>query len=263
MRRLVYTEASRRGLALLALLLATLVFGLPLLMLVLASVAGQWNGVLPSQFTLEHLQSAAVGGQSVALWHSLATGLSATSISVVLGAWGALAARGAARWVQHVTDSAYLLPIALPSVSIGLALLIAFSRPPLLLNGSVELVVLTHVVLVTAYAYANAKAGLERIPPGLEDMADSLGAAPRMVMLHVTLPLLIPHLLAAAALGFALSMGELGATIMLYPPQWVTAPVDVFTLTDRGSVFSGAAASVLLLACTFAVLLLLNRVSRR
>jgi 2-aminoethylphosphonate transport system permease protein len=127
----------------------------------------------------------------------------------------------------------------------------------------VELVVLTHVVLVTAYAYANAKAGLERIPPGLEDMADSLGAAPRMVMLHVTLPLLIPHLLAAAALGFALSMGELGATIMLYPPQWVTAPVDVFTLTDRGSVFSGAAASVLLLACTFAVLLLLNRVSRR
>ena len=72
MRRLVYTEASRRGLALLALLLATLVFGLPLLMLVLASVAGQWNGVLPSQFTLEHLRSAVVGSQSVALWHSLA-----------------------------------------------------------------------------------------------------------------------------------------------------------------------------------------------
>lgn len=259
---LLYTAPTRFGLRLLALGLAGWVFGLPLLLLGMASVAGQWNGLLPSHLTLEHLRNAIWGDQTLALGHSLATGVLATAFAVLLGAWGALAARQAPPGVQRLVDALYLLPIAIPSVSIGLALLVAFSRQPLLLNGTIAMVVLAHAVLVTAYAYASAKAGLTRMPAGLEEMAGSLGATPRLVLLRITLPLLRPHLLAAAALGFSLSMGELGATIMLYPPQWVTAPVDVFALTDRGAVFSGAAVSVLLLGCTFGALLLLNRARR-
>jgi 2-aminoethylphosphonate transport system permease protein len=90
-------------------------------------------------------------------------------------------------------------------------------------------------------------------------MAGSLGATPSRVLARVTLPLLLPQLRAAAALGFALSMGELGATIMIYPPGWVTAPVEIFSLTDRGSLFAGAALSVWLLAITFGALWLLDR----
>jgi 2-aminoethylphosphonate transport system permease protein len=57
----------------------------------------------------------------------------------------------------------------------------------------------------------------------------------------------------------ALSMGELGATVMLYPPFWVTAPVRVFALTDRGAMFAGAAPGTILLTATFATLRLLDR----
>ena len=58
---------------------------------------------------------------------------------------------------------------------------------------------------------------------------------------HVTLPLIAPYLIAAFGLSFALSMGELGATVMVYPPGWVTLPVAIFGLTDRGDIFwSGA-----------------------
>lgn len=256
---LIHAPASRRSLAALALALVIGVFGLPVLMLMLASVAGQWNGVLPSQLTVEHLRGAIAADQRLALWHSLATAVTATAVALALGAWGALAARRAPPGVRRLVDVVYFVPIALPSVSIGLALLVAFSRPPLLLNGTVTLVIVTHVVLITAYAYANAKAGLARLPAALEEMAGSLGATPHMVMLRITLPLLLPHLLAAAALGFSLSMGELGATIMLYPPRWATAPIEVFALTDRGSIFSGAAVGVVLLAGTFAALLMLDR----
>jgi len=208
------------------------------------------------------LRDAIWGDQTLALGHSLVTGVLSTTLAVLLGAWGALAARRAPLGVQGLVNALYMLPIAIPSVSIGLALLVAFSHPPLLLNGSIAMVILAHVVLVTAYAYASAKAGLARMPAEMEDMAGSLGATPHQVLLRITLPLLRPHLLAAASLGFALSMGELGATIMLYPPQWVTAPVDVFSLTDRGAVFSGAAVSVLMLAYTFGALLLLDRARR-
>jgi 2-aminoethylphosphonate transport system permease protein len=61
-------------------------------------------------------------------------------------------------------------------------------------------------------------------------------------------------LLAAFSLSFALSMGELGATMMVYPPGWVTMPVGIFALTDRGDVFDGAALTVILTLVTLAVL---------
>ena len=62
----------------------------------------------------------------------------------------------------------------------------------------------------------------------------------------MTLPLVAPYLVAAFGLSFALSMGELGATVMVYPPGWVTMPVAIFGLTDRGDIFSGAALTMIL-----------------
>lgn len=89
-------------------------------------------------------------------------------------------------------------------------------------------------------------------------MAASLGALRR-----VTLPLLTPYLIAAFSLSFALSMRELGATIMVYPPGWVTLSVGIFALTDRGGIFQGAALTILLAAATLAVLMGLSHVPTR
>lgn len=261
MSKLVYRPSTRAALALLTIILVGAVFGLPLITLLLAAVAGQWSGLLPTQITLEHVRTAIAGDQGAGLWHSLVTALTASTLSIALGTWGALASRHSPQWLRNLVDALYLLPIAIPSVSVGLALLIAFSQPPMLLNGSVALVIITHVILVTAYAYTNAKAGLAGLPPGLEDVARSLGASPGRVLMRITLPLLAPHLMAAAALAFALSMGELGATIMLYPPSWATTPVVVFGLTDRGADFEGAANSLILLALTLLVLVMFNRKS--
>ena len=73
------------------------------------------------------------------------------------------------------------------------------------------------------------------------------------------LPLIAPYLIAAFGLSFALSMGELGATVMVYPPGWVTLPVAIFGLTDRGDIFSGAALTMILVAATLALLIGLER----
>lgn len=244
-------------------LLAALFFGLPLLMLLLAALAGQWNGALPSHLGIEHLLGALQDARGRALADSLATAAIATLCAVILGAWGALASRNIRGPLQRIVDAVYITPITLPTVTVGLALLVAFSRPPLLLNGSPALVIVAHVTLITAYAYSGIRAGLTRLPETYEQVAASLGASPARILFAVTLPLLRPYIAAAASLGFALSMGELGATIMLYPPGWVTAPVDVYALTNRGSIFSGAALSVLLLGTTVLALVALNRLGGR
>ncbi|HEY1328245.1 MAG TPA: ABC transporter permease subunit [Casimicrobiaceae bacterium] len=239
------------------------VFGLPLFMVGAASIAGQWNGILPSQLTVQHLADAVqerAGGELVT---SLVTGLVASIVALTLGTWAALAVRRLRGRMRRIAGVLFLLPIAVPSVSVGLGLLVAFSRPPLLLNGTPTIVLIAHVVLVTAFAYGSVSAGLARLPAHYEQVAASLGGRPGYVLRRVTLPLITPSLVAAAGLCFALSMGELGATIMVYPPDWVTLPVGIFALTDRGSVFDGAALTVLLLGVTVAVLLVVSRIRTR
>lgn len=183
---LAYAPRTRAVLRFTTLLVVGGVFGLPLLILVLASVAGRWNGILPGGFTTAHLAHSLADGNGRALWHSIATGLLATGLATMLGGWGALAGRGLSGPARRALDALFLLPIAIPSVSIGLALLVAFSRKPFLLNGTIALVVIGHVVLITAYAYAGARAGLERLPADLESMASSLGAALGTILLTVT-----------------------------------------------------------------------------
>jgi len=258
---LLWSRGGRAAGAAVALALFAAVYALPFGMIGLAALAGDWNGVLPSHLTFAHLR-AAFGGESAGeLRASVLTGAAASAVALVAGTWAALALRTLAAGVRRPLEALFFLPSAIPSVSAGLGLLVAFSRKPLLLNGTVAIVLIAHLVLVSAFTFGNVSAGLRRLPSDIEQMAASLGARPAYVLRRVTLPLLAPYLLAAFSLSFALSMGELGATAMVYPPGWVTLPVGIFGLTDRGAVFDGAALTVLLGVATLLVLLAFGRIS--
>jgi 2-aminoethylphosphonate transport system permease protein len=155
------------------------------------------------------------------------------------------------------------MPSAVPSVSVGLGLLVAFSQPPILLNGTISIVLIAHFVLISAFTYGSIAAGLTRVAPDIELVAGSLGARPFYRLRRVTLPLVLPYLIGAFSLSVALSMGELGATVMVYPPGWVTMPVGIFALTDRGDIFNGSALTMVLVAVTLLVLVVLSRLSRQ
>ncbi|WP_424213649.1 ABC transporter permease [Streptomyces sp. BI20] len=238
-------------------------FALPLLVVLAASFAGNWSGALPSAPTLEHYATATRGEALAALGTSLATALLASLAALALGTWAALAAERLPRPARRILDAVFVLPVAVPSVVVGLAVLVAFSRPPLLLNGTAPIVILAHTVLVTAFAHQSVGAALRRLDPAYAQAAASLGASPARVLWRVRLPLLLPSLGAAAGLCFALSMGELSATMMLYPPDWLPLPVLVFTATDRGSLFSGSALAVILMATTVLALLAVSRIRNR
>lgn len=187
----------------------------------------------------------------------------AGAISLVLGTWAALAAREAPSWWRRVTDAVFHLPVAVPSVAVGLGVLIAFNQRPILLGGTKWIVIVAHSVLVLAYAFSAAAAALDRLDPAYRQPAESLGASPVRVLTRITLPLLLPALGAAAGLAIALSMGELGATVMVYPATWKTLPISIFADTDRGRVFDAAAGTTVLVAVTLVVLLILGRVRSR
>ena len=239
------------------------VYAAPLVLIFVASIARQWNGVVPTAFTLSHYGDALSGESGRQLWASLATAAMASLVALALGTWAALALRAVAAPSRRVLDFLFFLPSAVPSVSVGLGLLVAFSQPPLLLNGTTAIVVVAHLVLISAFVYGSVSAGLARLPVDLEPVAESLGARPFYRLRRVTLPLLAPYLIAALSLSLALSMGELGATVMVYPPGWVTLPVGIFALTDRGDIFLASALTVILILATLVVLVGLSLIPTR
>ncbi|MFF8376985.1 ABC transporter permease [Streptomyces sp. NPDC015661] len=235
-------------------------FALPLLVILAASFSTHWSGAFPSGPTTAHYTAAARGESLQALTTSLITAVTASVIALTVGTWAALAAAALGKKGKRLLDALFMLPVAVPSVVVGLAVLVAFSQPPMLLNGTRWIVILAHTVLVTAFAHQSVSAAIRRLDPMYEQAAASLGARPSYVLFRVKLPLLLPSLNAAAGLCFALSMGELSATMMLYPPDWTPLPVLIFTATDRGSLFTGSALAVVLMAATLLALLAVSRI---
>ncbi|MFI7382959.1 ABC transporter permease [Streptomyces sp. NPDC049813] len=260
---LVHSKKARWVVWAVFLVLFLPLFALPLLVVVAASFATNWSGALPSGLTGDHYRAATSGDALTALTTSLVTALTASVLALVVGGWAALAAATLRARGRRAMDALFMLPVAVPSVVVGLAVLVAFSKPPMLLNGTRWIVVLAHTVLVTAFAYQSVSAAAVRLDPAYEQAAASLGARPAYVLWKVRLPLLLPSLNAAAGLCFALSMGELSATMMLYPPDWTPLPVQIYAITDRGSLFTGSAIAVVLMAATLLVLLALSRIRTR
>ena len=258
---LVWSLSGRALVWSFAAIILGVIFVAPLAVIIIASFSQHWNGILPTGFTWEHYRDRAPPGGAArdAIYASLVTGLVASLLALVTGAWAALALRARAdRWASAL-GLLFFIPSAVPSVSVGLGLLVAFSQKPLLLNGTIAIVFVAHYVLISAFAFGNISAGLSRLAPDYEEVASCLGARPAYKLMHVTLPLVAPYLVAAFGLSFALSMGELGATVMVYPPGWVTMPVAIFGLTDRGDIFSGAALTMILVVVTLALLIGLER----
>ncbi|WTO37064.1 ABC transporter permease subunit [Streptomyces achromogenes] len=260
---LVHSRKARWAVWAVFLVLFLPLFALPLLVILGASFATHWSGALPSGPTLDHYRSVTRGEALQALTTSLVTAVAASLLALTAGTWAALAGAALRKRHRRVLDALFVLPVAVPSVVVGLAVLVAFSQPPLLLNGTRWIVIIAHTVLVTAFAHQSVSAALTRLDPAYEQAAASLGARPAYILFRVRLPLLLPSLTAGAGLCFALSMGELSATMMLYPPDWTPLPVLIYAATDRGALFTGSAVAVVLMAATLLVLFAVSRVRTR
>ncbi|AJW94981.1 2-aminoethylphosphonate ABC transport system, membrane component PhnV [Burkholderia gladioli] len=233
-------------------------FVLPVVVVALSSVATRWSGtILPSGYSLRWFERL---GQPEfdALATSLEIGFGVAVIGTVLGLWLALALEGRARGrLGALVDALVMLPNGVPSVVLGLAVLIAYHQKPVDLSSSAAIVVLVQLALILPFCYRCAAAALRPELTILREAAASLGAPPSMVLRRVLLPQLVPALRASLALGFALSLGELGATMTVYPPGFATVPIVVIGQVERGYYLPASALSLLMLVASLAALMLI------
>ncbi|WP_246793682.1 2-aminoethylphosphonate ABC transport system, membrane component PhnV [Burkholderia perseverans] len=233
-------------------------FVLPVVVVALSSVATHWSGtILPTGYSLRWF-SRLGEPEFDALATSLEIGFGVAVIGTALGLWLALALEGRVQGrAGALVDALVMLPNGVPSVVLGLAVLIAYHQKPVDLSSSAAIVVLVQLALILPFCYRCAAAALRPELTVLREAAASLGAPPSMVLRRVLLPQLVPALRASLALGFALSLGELGATMTVYPPGFATVPIVVIGEVERGYYLPASALSLLMLVASLAALMLI------
>jgi len=155
-------------------------------------------------------------------------------------------------------DSMVMLPYAIPGTVIGVAYIVAFNTPPLVLTGTFLILVLAYGVRRLPYAVRSGAAILQQLDPSVEEASVSLGVPPLRTFLRVTARLMAPGIVSGAILTWVQTITEISATIFLYTAAWSTITVVIYRQVSSSNFGSAAAASTLLLVAVFIPVLLVN-----
>jgi molybdate transport system permease protein len=206
-----------------------------------------------------------------ALWLSLVTTVATVLVCLLLGtplAWLLSRAEGrTATWLRAVLT----VPVVLPPVVGGVALLLVYGRNGLVGGTLLEVfgvripftpvaVVLAQVFVSLPFFVLAAEGSMRGIDRRVLDVAATLGASPARVLLRVALPLAAPGIASGAALAWARALGEFGATITFagnFPGRTQTAPLAVYVALQEDPQ-TAVALSLALLAVSVLVLGLLR-----
>ena len=165
----------------------------------------------------------------------------ATLLAIPLALWVAWLLARREFWGKALLNAAVHLPLVLPPVVTGYLLLMAFGRNAPLGRAldaiGLQLAfhwsgaVLAAIIMGFPLMVRAMRLAIEAVDPRLEDAAATLGAPRAAVFVRVTLPLILPGVLAGTVMGFAKAMGEFGATITFVaniPGQTQTLPSAIW-----------------------------------
>lgn len=213
------------------------------------------------------------------VWPALRLSLftTATSLVIVLGlgtplAWFLAGRRG---WLVRLLETLVALPIVIPPAVAGVALLFAFGRRGLLasllergpgpLSFTTVAVVLAEVFVSAPFYVQAAASAFRRIDSRLVLVARTFGAGPLRSFFRLGLPLAAPGLLAGAAMSWARSLGEFGATLMFagnLEGRTQTLPLAIYTALES-DLRAARSLSLVLVVVAFALLVAVRALSRR
>ena len=197
-----------------------------------------------------------------AIRNSLLFSLAAVAISLALGLIGAYLLAGPPSRLRGWLDPIFLLPLGTSAVTLGFGYIVALDQPPLNLRTSLALIPLAYTLIALPFVVRSLLPALRGLNPRLREAAATLGASPGRVVAEIDLPIVGRSLLVAAVFAFTISLGEFGATLLLYRPQYPTMAVVIYRALSQPGLSNygqALAMSTLLMLVCLAALLIIER----
>ena len=160
-----------------------------------------------------------------------------------------------------IVDSVSMVPYIIPGSVIGITLLIAFNKPPILLSGTMLIMIIGLVLRRLPYTIRSSVAILQQIPINIEEAALSLGSSKIKTFYKITMPMMAAGLISGAILSWVTMISELSTAILLYVGRTKTLTVEIYTQIIRGNYGIAAALSTILAFLTIISLFIFNKVS--
>ena len=227
----------------------------PIVILVAFSFNDSRRNIVWQGFTLDYYARAWNNASLIeAFTNSILIALVATAISTVVGALLALALWRFRFPGKAATEGAAALPIVIPEICMGVALMAFFARVgwPTGLPWPLNLgpIVIGHVAFCFPFVAVVVRARMAGFERALEEASKDLGASEWQTFWNVTLPYMRPGLLAGALLSMTLSLDDFVITFFTSGPGTVTFPVKVYSMVRFGATPEVNAASTVLIAVT-------------
>ncbi len=186
-----------------------------------------------------------------AIQNSLIVAMTTTTVAVVMGTATALAVHRFRFRLQRFYQGLMFLPMIMPDIVLGIALLIFFVGSGIKL--SVITIIIGHCTFLISYVFIVVSARLAGMDNALEEASADLGANEWVTFRKVTLPLIMPGVIGGALLAFIISMDDLVITYFIAGVDSTTLPVFIYGMIRRGVKPEINAIATLMLLFSFVV----------
>ena len=236
----------------------------PMGSMLLTSVLKYWGApIMLANLTLRHYTYVFnLDMARRALQNSFILAMLAATITMTLGAVVSYMSVKAKIKAAGVLDVVGTFPYAVPCTVIAIAMILAWSRPPIMLYGTLWIMLAAYLVRYMPFSIRTTRAALQQIHSSLEEAARMSGAGWLQTMRHIVVPLIKPGLIAGWILVFMPAFRELTMSVLLWSQGNETIGVVIYNMQDAGNTQIAAAISSIVLLLVLAGNTIVRKVSK-
>ena len=240
------------ALALFALVLGCSII-LPYGVLARTAFVKNWSGPIEGNLSLEHWRFVFFEFSQTkdALLNTFILGISAATVGTILATTVGYLSLRKLVWGYRYLAFLATAPVAIPGIVLAVGLFLSYTKPPLLLYGTLWIIFLAYVTKELPVGYQQVAASLKSVHPELEDASRIFGATRLGTLMRITSPLIRNGVIATWIFIFIGSIRELSATILLFTARTKTISVTMFDLRESNDWGPIAVLSITMLAITF------------
>src|SRR5918994_2618455 len=239
---------------------------LPYWILLKAALSKAWALPLTwDNFTLHNLSFTffEYGDTQRAIYNTFKLGLITATVGTLLATLIAyITNRNLFRGARYLSFFA-LAPLVIPGIVLAVGLFIVYTRPPLVLYGTIWILFVAFLTKEMPIGFSQAESTFKSIHPELEDASRIIGANRLTTLKDITAPLARSGLIAAWCFIFIGVIRELSASILLFTPVSKVVSVVIFDLKEEGQIGVIAVLGIAMLLVSFAVIITVQRLAGR
>ena len=164
--------------------------------------------------------------------------------------------------VADLIDTLIMFPYVIPGSVLGIGLIIAFNRKPIVLVGTAAIMIISYVVRKIPYTVRSGTAFLYQMDPFVEEASINLGVPPLKTFFTVTARMMLPGIMSGAVISWITCINELSSSIMLYTGKTSTISIAIYQEVVRMSDGTAAALATILTLTTVISFIIVFKLSK-